>query len=149
MEEKKTRTKEEMDRIREQAEDCFLRLGMKGREIAKYLDVSEQSISGWRKNGNWDKRKELAELTPVKLKELMMEEARKVIAGEKSEIDADQLSKIMASIDRLDKRVNARVVMEVLRMLDNFTADINPKHAIESTKYHKLFLQHIISLETN
>lgn len=145
---KQRRTQEEMDKIRELAEDSFIRLGMNGRQIAKLHDVSEQAVSAWRREGNWDDRRDTAKLTPVAIKELLMEEARKEIAGEKSELNFDRISKIMAAIDRVDKTVNSRVVMAVLQQLDNFTADIDPEHAIKSTTYHKMFLQHIIRSES-
>lgn len=147
MEEKKTRTKEDWDKLRDQAEDCIIRLGMSGRATAELLDISEQTISKWRTDGKWDERKEMAELTPVKLKETLMLEATNIANGEKSKIDADALSKVMKAIDRLDKTVNPRVVASVLKTLDNFIVDHDPEFAIEATKYHKLFLQHIISLE--
>lgn len=145
---KERRSQEEMDKIRELAEDSFIRLGMNGRQISKLHDVSEQTISGWRRDGNWDDRRDTAKLTPVAIKELLLEEARKEIAGEKSALNFDRISKIMSAIDRVDKTVNSRVVMAVLQQLDNFTADIDPEHAIKATGYHKQFLQHIIRTES-
>ncbi|NDW10943.1 helix-turn-helix domain-containing protein [Dysgonomonas sp. 520] len=146
------RTKTELEKLRDIAEDYFIRLGKTGREIAELLEISEQTVSTWRKGRDgeksWDDRKRDLQLTPVKLKELLMEEARKVVSGEESKVNADQLSKFMAAIDRLDKTVNPRTVMSVLQMRDNYMSEINPQRAIEDTEYNKMFLQHIISLES-
>lgn len=149
---KTPRTKAEIERLRDLAEDMYIRQGKTGREIAEILDLTEQTISNWKKGRDdektWDERKRDAQLTPVKLKELLMEEARKIVSDEGSTINADQLSKVMKAINDLDKTVNPRVVMSVFQGFDNFMAEINPEKAIEFTEFHKLYLQHIIALES-
>ncbi len=149
---KQPRTKAELEKLRDIAEDYYIRLGKTGREISEILDISEQTISNWKKGREgeqtWDERRRNAQLTPVRLKDLLMEEARKVVAGEKSTLNADQLSKIMAAINTLDKSVNPRVVMTVFQGFDNFMAETDPAMAIKFTEYHKMYLQHLISLES-
>lgn len=139
------------EKKREIAEDMYIRLGMTGREIAENLGVTEQTVSRWKKGRdgekNWDARKNEAQLTPLKIKELLLEEAHKIAKGEESSIKADQLSKIMAAIDQLDKKINVRTVMDVFREFDNWMAEQEPKTAILFTRFHKLFLQYRISLE--
>lgn len=149
---KKQRTKAELERLREIAEDYYIRLNKTGREIAELLDLSEQTVSTWKKGRtgekSWDDRKTELQLTPVKLKELLMQEAHKIVKGEKSEVNADQLSKFMAAIDKLDKSVNPRIAMSVLQMRDNFISEIAPERVIEDLEYNKLFLQHLIALDS-
>ena len=149
---KKQRTKGELERLRAIAEDMFIRLGKTGREIADALDITEQTVSTWRKGRegerSWDDRKRDLQLTPVKLKELLLNEAQKIVKNEGSTINADQLSKIMSAIDKLDRNVNPRVVMTVFQLFDNFMADTNPEMAVKFLEYHKMFLQHIIALES-
>jgi uncharacterized protein YjcR len=139
------------EKKREIAEDMYIRLGMTGREIAENLGVTEQTVSRWKKGRDgekdWDARKNEAQLTPLKIKELLLEEAHKIAKGEESNIKADQLSKIMAAIDQLDKKINVRTVMDVFREFDNWMAEQEPKTAILFTRFHKLFLQYRISLE--
>ncbi|GHV13611.1 hypothetical protein FACS1894169_00990 [Bacteroidia bacterium] len=144
----KKRTKSELDRLREIAEESFIILGKTGREIAELHDISEQTVSNWRKAGNWDDRKRDMQLTPVKLKETLMREANNIAEGNEPKIKADSLSKIMAAITALEKSVNPRTVMSVFQMFDNFMADTNPAKAVEFTEYHKMFLQHLIALES-
>jgi len=129
------------------AEDLFIRAGLTAKDISEQLGVSEQTLTKWKKKGNWESRKQEISTSPLKIKELLLSEAHKIAGGEISTIDSDKLSKIMAAIDRLDKRISVRVVMDVFREFDNYMAEVEPKKALEFTKYHKLFLQHRINIE--
>ena len=139
------------DKKREIAEDMYIRLGLTGREIAENLGVTEQTVSRWKKGRegekSWDDRKTEAQLTPLKIKELLLKEAEKLAKGEESLVKADQLSKIMAAIDQLDKKINVRTVMDVFREFDIWMSEQEPATAIQSTRWHKLFLQYRVSLE--
>ena len=68
--------------------------------------------------------------------------------GQESNVKADQLSKIMSAIDQLDKKINVRTVMDVFREFDNWMAEQEPAQAIQFTRWHKLFLQYRITLES-
>ena len=139
------------EKKREIAEDMFIRLGLTGREIAENLSVTEQTVSRWKKGRegepSWDERKNEAQLTPLRIKEILLKEAHKIAKGEESAIKADQLSKIMSAIDQLDKKINVRTVMDVFCEFDNWMTEQDPAIAIQFTKFHKLFLQYRISLE--
>ena len=134
------------------AEDMYIRLGLTGREIAENLGVTEQTVSRWKKGRegerSWDDRRTESSLTPLKIKETLLKEAEKLAKGEESGVKADQLSKIMAAIDQLDKKINVRTVMDVFREFDNWMAEQDPAVAVGFTRYHKLFLQYRISLES-
>lgn len=134
------------------AEDMYIRLGLTGREIAENLGVTEQTVSRWKKGRegerSWDDRRTESSLTPLKIKETLLKEAEKLARGEESGVKADQLSKIMAAIDQLDKKINVRTVMDVFREFDNWMAEQDPTVAVGFTRYHKLFLQYRISLES-
>lgn len=141
-----------MERLRGSAEDFYIRLAMQGKEIAELLGVSEQTVSKWKKGRdgekNWDDRKTEMQLTPIKVKEILLKEAMKLAKGETTNIDADRLSKVVASIEKLDRKINVRIVMDVFREFDNWLAEVEPKMAVSFTHYHKMFLQHRIALES-
>ena len=139
------------EKKREIAEDMYIRLNINGRQIAENLGVTEQTVSRWKKGRqgemSWENRKAEAQLTPLKIKELLLKEAEKLARGEESAIKADQLSKLMSAIDRLDKKINVRTVMDVLREFDCWMAEQDPATAIRFTQWHKSFLQYRITLE--
>lgn len=147
----KKEDKKDYTKLRATAEELFVGQGMSGREIADLLSVSEVTVSNWRKGREgekaWDdKRKEL-QMSPIRIKEKLLNEAKRIADGEPSTIDADKLSKIVAAIDRLDKKISIRIIADVLKECDNWLAEIDPSQALLLSKYHKQFLQYRISLE--
>jgi transposase len=149
---KEQKSKDKLNRLREIAEDMFIRLDKSGREIAEQLDVSEQTVSSWKKGREgeqtWDERQRDFKLTPLKLKELLLDEAKKLARGEESNINADKLSKLMSVIEKLDKSVSPRVVMNVFRSFDNFIKEIEPSKIKDFREYQRAFISHLISLES-
>lgn len=144
---KKEAEKRDYTRLRERAEEFAVGQGMSGRDIAELLSVSEVTVSKWRKEGNWENKKKEIDLSPIRIKQKLLSEAQKIANGESSDIEADKLSKIVAAIDRLDKKISIRLIADVFREFDNWLSEIEPVRAVEFTKYHKLFLQYRISLE--
>lgn len=130
---------------KEIAEELYISGKMNGKELAIHLGISEQTIVNWKKGDkgqSWDDRKRDLNLTPLKLKELLLNEASKIANGEESKINADSLSKIMSAVDKLDKKISLRVVIDVLKELDNYVSKYDPKKALEFTEWHKKFIAH-------
>jgi hypothetical protein len=124
--------------------------------IAKELERDIKTIYAWRDKYGWQDTRDLFETGPTELKKILLNEANRIARGEvrKDEdgnkipgIDADSLSKVMKAYDYMNKRTSVEVVYDVLVMLDNFVADIDPKKAEEFTHYHKMFIQNLISEE--
>lgn len=147
-----TKGKRNLEQLRQSAEDFYIRLGMTGKEITELLGISEQTVSKWKKGRDgettWDNRKAEMQLTPVKVKEILLQEAMKVAKGENCTVDADKLSKMVSAIEKLDRKINVRIIIDVFREFDNYMAEVEPKMAVNFTKYHKMFLQHRIALES-
>lgn len=137
--------------IREICEDLFIRNNVTAKELCEKFEVSEQTLSKWKKGRegerSWDERKRMLQFTPVKLKELLMEEAQNIAEGKPVKFNAGEMSKIMKSIEQVDKRINPRIVFDVLRELDNFISQSDAAFATQCTEFHKNFLLYKISLE--
>jgi hypothetical protein len=54
----------------------------------------------------------------------------------------------MKAYDYMSKRTSPEVIRDVFVEFDNFMVTVDPKAANEFTKYHKMFLQHRISIES-
>ena len=65
----------------ELAERMFIEEGMIGKAIASELEVSEVTISAWRKKGNWDERRTQVLSAPHKIKEILLKELTNVASG--------------------------------------------------------------------
>ena len=139
------------EKLRETAEDMFIRQCRTAIDISETLGVSTVTMSKWRKGRpgekTWDERKRDAQLTPLKIKELLTDEAYNIAQGKPATINSDNLNKLISTIEKMDKKVSARVVTDVLKLLDNWLAETNPKIAVEMLQVHKQFIQYRISLE--
>lgn len=149
--EKKAWKKAELERIRGIAEDLYINKGYDLTKISEEWDISPQTLSKWKKGKPgekpWNERKAFNELTPVKLREVLLEEALNIAQGKDASFNADALAKIISAVDRIDKSVNIRVVISVFMEFDKWMVDADPVQANEFTKFHKLFIQHFISSE--
>ena len=133
------------------AERMFVEDGMTAKAIAEQLDVSEQTLSKWRKGKegekSWDDKRAQMLASPHKIKEILFKELMLVAGGEKSAVDADALAKINKVIESLSDKISAQVVFSVFKEFDNWMADQDPKTAVLFTEWHKQFLLYKINLE--
>lgn len=133
------------------AERMFVEDGMTAKSIAEQLDVSEQTLSKWRKGKEgektWDDKRAEMLASPHKIREILLKELILVAAGEKSKVDADALAKINKVIESLSDKISAQVVFSVFKEFDNWMADQDPKTAVLFTEWHKQFLLYKINLE--
>jgi len=116
-----------------------------------------KTVYSWRDKGNWEITRELFDTGPVQLKKLLLTEAVRIAKGEArtdeagktiKPLDADSLSKVMKAYDYMSKKAGPEIIRDVFIEFDNFIVTVDPKIANEFTKYHKMFLQHRISLES-
>jgi len=128
------------------AENLYVEKGIAPQSIADELSRNIKTIYAWRDKFNWDETKDLFESGPIELKKRIMEEAIKLSKGDKPLIVADAFSKIMKAYDYMSQKVGPEVIRDVFVEFDNFMVTVDPKVANEFTKYHKMFLQHRITL---
>lgn len=133
------------------AERMFVEDGMTAKAIADQLDVSEQTLSKWRKGKNgeksWDDKRAEMLASPHKIREILLKELILVSEGKISKVDADALAKINKVIESLSDKISAQVVFSVFKEFDNWMADKDAKTAVLFTEYHKQFLLHKINQE--
>lgn len=116
-------------------------------EIAELFKITAKTVGDWHKKHNWDTKRLDYNSSPVRIKQILQEEFIWVSQGNKARIDTDALSKINASLERVDRKADPYVVSRILKELDNFISQEDPKFATTCTPFHKRFLQHRISLE--
>lgn len=133
------------------AERMFVEDGMTCKAISEQLEVSEQTLSKWRKGKegekSWDDKRAEMLASPHKIKEILLKELILVAGGGKSLVDADALAKINKVIETLSDKISVQVVFSVFKEFDNWMADQDPKTAILFTEWHKQFLLYKINLE--
>ncbi|MFD2874045.1 hypothetical protein ACFS5N_16300 [Mucilaginibacter ximonensis] len=116
-------------------------------QIAELFHVAPNTVGDWVRKHNWDDKRLEYHSSPVRIKQILQDEFIWVSQGNKARIDTDALSKINASLERVDRKADPYVYARMLKELDNFISQINPKFAADCTPFHKLFLQHRIDLE--
>lgn len=133
------------------AERMFIEDGETAKYISEFLDVSEQSLSRWRKGRkdekSWDDRRAENLSAPHKIKELLQKELVKVAGGEKSNIDADALAKISRVMQDVSSKTSVQVVLSVLKEFDVWMSSQEPEEALKFLKWHKQFIMHKASME--
>ena len=133
------------------AERMFVEDGMTAKAIAEQLDVSEQTLSKWRKGKDgeksWDDKRAEMLASPHKIREILLKELILVSEGKPSKVDADALAKINKVIESLSDKISAQVVFSVFKEFDNWMADQDPKTAVLFTEYHKQFILFKINQE--
>jgi len=136
------------DRIRELAKDFFVQnFDATQQEVAKLFSVTPKTINYWKTQDKWEDARRDYHASPVKIKQLLQDELLSISQGNPPKLKVDNIAKLMAALDRCERKLDPTVVAKVLKELDNFTAKINPKFANEATLYHKQFLLHRISME--
>lgn len=133
------------------AERMFVEDGMTAKAISEQLDVSEQTLSKWRRDADgtksWDDKRAEMLASPHKIKEILLKELILVAGGGKSLVDADALAKINKVIETLSDKISVQIVFSVFKEFDNWMADQDPKTAVQFTEWHKQFLLYKINLE--
>ncbi|WP_395060014.1 hypothetical protein [Flavobacterium sp.] len=117
------------------------------REVSDLYNVLQPTISAWVRKYDWDEKRLNFHASPTKIKQLLQQELLNVASGGIPKLPADGISKLMAALDKCEKTSDPIVVHKILKDLDLFISQMDADFATKCTNYHKLFLQHRISLE--
>lgn len=136
------------DKTREQAKAYFIdNIDCTYKEVAELYSVTEKTLSKWATEDDWQEQRINYHASPIKIKQRLQQELMTVTSGGVATLNADSVSKLMSALDRCDKKADPNVVARVLKDLDNYISELDPKIAISVQPYHKQFLRHRIQLE--
>lgn len=136
------------DDKRQKAQDWYVEnIDATQAEIAEMFGVTAKTISVWSNKYDWENKRLEYQSSPIKIKQLLQKELLSVAQGNDPKLPADGISKLMAALDRCEKKADPIVVHKILKDLDNFISQIDPHFAVQATVFHKQFLQHRINLE--
>lgn len=116
-------------------------------EVASLYRVTAKTLGDWAKKDDWEQQRLDYHASPVRIKQLTQRELLSVAQGNAPKLPADNMSKLMAVLDKCNSKADPIVVARILKDLDNFICNINPALALQVTPYHKQFLQHRINIE--
>lgn len=133
---------------RSHAERLFLEEGYSLKLAAETVGISETTVGTWCRKYDWKNRKNVIDVAPHKIKELLLEQLSIVAAGGKPTFNSDDLAKITRSLERVDKKVSTQMVISIMMLLDQWllSQEIDPKLLEQSLKLHKQFIHHQIDL---
>ena len=106
---------------RDQSRDLFVNSGLSLKDIAAIVKVNPRNISTWAKEDNWDVQKTARQVTAEKLISGwygMISKINEEVAkgdGIPTTQQADQISKITDSIQKLSKKQNLSMYYSVLK----------------------------------
>jgi len=136
-------------KLYDDAENMFIEQGFTCKAISELLSISEITLSKWRSDYDWDKKREEFLTSPYQLRRLLQTELAKMAKGEKSNIDADGLLKIQKVYAAFEKAsLSIPVIISVFKELDNWMIDQDPEKAVEFTAWHKKYLIHVAQLKS-
>jgi hypothetical protein len=104
-------SKKEVEKIKELARMYYLN-GDTQKLVAEKVGKSRVTINKWVAEGGWDAMRVAKTITRKEIVTKMMQEADKKL--EEGKLTFDEMSKLAASIDKIDRQTNAITIYEVM-----------------------------------
>lgn len=86
--------------------------------VAEKVGVSRVTINKWVADGGWDAMRVAKTITRKEIITKMMQEANKKL--EEGKMSFDEMSKLAASIEKIDKQTNAITIYEVMTVYNEW-----------------------------
>lgn len=130
--------------------------------IAEKVGVSKQTVNRWVAEGSWDKLRAAQSITRPELVNKLLLAINDEIEALKAEKDpakvlgaSDRLSKMAATIEKLDKKANVVDAIEVfiafgkwLQYRAQYDGELTPELVRAINKYQDLYISEILSTKT-
>ena len=104
-------SKNEVEKIKELERMYYLN-GHTQKLVAEKVGKSRVTINKWVAEGGWDAMRVAKTITRKEIVTKMMQEANKKL--EEGKLTFDEMSKLAASIDKIDRQTNAITIYEVM-----------------------------------
>lgn len=110
--------------------DLYLNTDMDQKQICTMLDVSQQTFTKWKKEGNWEELKGAETITASKIRSQLLMKMHELSTADK--IDADKLIKVATAIERIsDKKATISQSINVFKDFTTWCIKVNPEKAKE------------------
>jgi transposase len=138
------KTKSELEALKSLAYEWFMNADKTQKEIAEIIGVSEATMSTWSSDGRWDELKALERAsrggTVRNLMKRIFEESQK------DDPDADKISKLAASLEKLEqKKVTVPNIISVFMGFGSWLYKVDPDLAKKITSYQNQYVEEKIS----
>lgn len=110
-------SKKEQEKNKELARLYYLQ-GDTQKLVAEKVGVSRVTVNKWVNDGNWDAIRTAKSITRKELVAKIMKKADEKL--ESGEMNADEMSKLAATIEKIDKGTNVTTIIEVLTSYNNW-----------------------------
>lgn len=124
--------------------------GVAQKDIAQKVGVSRNTISAWVREGGWDTRRAAKTVTRSELVKKMLQDLNdKLEAGDWT---ADEIIKVAAAIEKLDKQTNIVTIIEVFTSFNNWLVSrmqVDPELTPEVVKIINTYQDKFINEKLN
>lgn len=115
---------------KEIAEELFFQTDKSQKEIANTVKVTEKTIGKWKDEGNWEVLRQARTVTSNNIINELYQRAYEL--SQKDDVDADKLSKISTTIERLsNKKTTVSQIINVFKGFTTFAFGEDPEVAKE------------------
>ena len=145
-------SKKELEKTKELARLYYLN-GDTQKLVAEKVGVSRVTVNKWVSDGGWDALRTAKSITRKELVAKIMKKADEKL--ENGDMSADEMAKLAASIEKIDKRTSATTIIEVLTSYNNWLAartQIDKELTVDflkmTNRYQDIFIAEQVSAET-
>ena len=144
-------SKKELEKTKELARLYYLN-GDTQKLVAEKVGVSRVTVNKWVSDGGWDALRTAKSITRKELVAKIMRKADERL--ESGEFSADEMAKLAASIEKIDKRTNATTIIEVLTSYNNWLVartridkELTTDFLKTTNRYQDMFIAEQVSAE--
>ena len=137
------------EKKRNYAERLYVEEGWTATSIAATVGVNRNTVSNWVKKYKWQEKKDELLAAPHKVKQIILQEIQRVVAGEPPTFNSDDLSKLTRALERVDQKVSVQMIISVFKAYNNWLAsqEVDNDFLLTHIDHSKMYLQYQIAQE--